>query len=195
MKRPIIDIQHLSVEFNGKRVLHDVNLTVYEQDFLGIIGPNGGGKTTLVKTILGLIKPVNGSIAFYNGGRHVPNICVGYLPQYSNLDKQFPISVIDVILSGLKPQGTIIKRYTKEQRERADAIAKQMGVESMENRPIGRLSGGELQRVLLGRALISNPDVVILDEPYLRRHLHGHGARKLKVVYLLFKLCKHRLSI
>ncbi|MDO4949295.1 MAG: ABC transporter ATP-binding protein [Bacteroidales bacterium] len=172
MKHPIIDIQHLSIEIDGESVLRDVNLTIFGHDFLGIIGPNGGGKTTLVKAILGLIKPINGSICYYNNeGTSVSSIRIGYLPQYNNLDKQFPISVADVILSGLKPQGHLIKRYTQEQRRQAHVIAKQMGMEGMESRHIGSLSGGELQRVLLGRALISNPDVVILDEPntYLDR--------------------------
>ncbi len=171
MKHPIIDIQHLTIEFNGTRVLHDVNLTVFEHDFLGIIGPNGGGKTTLVKSILGLIKPATGKITFYRYGKPTSDIRIGYLPQYNNLDKRFPISVIDVILSGLKPQGHIMEHYTTEQCLQAETVAQQMGLEGLQKRPIGTLSGGELQRVLLGRAVISDPDVVILDEPntYLDR--------------------------
>ena len=152
----------------------DVNLNVYERDFLGIIGPNGGGKTTLIKCILGLLKPTAGEIIF-----HTPTepsgtpqtvtsgaqTSLGYLPQYSTIDRKFPISVEEVILSGLSIQKSLTSRFTPEQKEKGKQIIVRMGLEGLEHRSIGQLSGGQLQRALLGRAIISDPSVLILDEP------------------------------
>ena len=100
----IIQINDLSAAYDDKTVLSKVNLSVYERDFLGIIGPNGGGKTTLIKCILGLHHPTRGRIRFYKEGREVPEINMGYLPQYNSIDRKFPISVYEVVLSGLSKQ-------------------------------------------------------------------------------------------
>ena len=162
---PIIQITDLSAAYNGKTVLSHVNLTVYEQDFLGIIGPNGGRKTTLIKSILGLHPLAQGYVRFYKNGKEVPEIKMGYLPQANNIDRKFPISVYEVVLSGLSKQKSVFHRYSKEQQEQAQQIIVRMGLEGLEKRAIGELSGGQLQRALLGRALVSNPEVVILDEP------------------------------
>ena len=161
----IIEINGLSAGYDGKTVLHQVDLAVYEKDFLGIIGPNGGGKTTLIKCILGLHQPSEGSIRFYKNGQEIPDMNMGYLPQYNTIDKKFPISVYEVILSGLSKQKSIFRRYSKEQHELVRQMIARMGLEGMEEHSIGSLSGGQLQRALLGRALVSNPEVVILDEP------------------------------
>lgn len=166
MSQPIIEIENLSAGYDGRTVLHDVNLNVYERDFLGIIGPNGGGKTTLVKCMLGLLKPLTGRITYHFGRQqkaHTP--AIGYLPQYSAIDRKFPISVGEVILSGLGGQMSLTARYTTEQRLKAKNVMARMGLEGLENRPIGALSGGQLQRALLGRAVVADPEVVILDEP------------------------------
>lgn len=173
--KPIIEIKNLSADYNHKTVLHDINLNVYERDFLGIIGPNGGGKTTLIKCILGLIKPSKGEIIFNkqqiqekqhsSSKTSQASITIGYLPQYNSVDKKFPISVEEVILSGLSSKKPLSSRYTQSQKEKAQAIITRMGLNGIEKRAIGQLSGGQLQRALLGRAIISDPDVVILDEP------------------------------
>lgn len=155
----------ISAAYNHKTVLEHVNLTVYERDFLGIIGPNGGGKTTLVKLMLGLIPPLSGKIHFYQEGNETTEISMGYLPQYSHIDKKFPISVYEVVLSGLNKQKSLLRRFTHTQHEQAHQMIARMGLEGLERRPVGQLSGGQLQRALLGRALISNPQIVILDEP------------------------------
>ena len=165
MMNSIIKINGLSAGYDGKIVLSQVDLTVYERDFLGIIGPNGGGKTTLIKCILGLHQPFQGRVRFYKEGHEVPEINMGYLPQYNSIDKKFPISVYEVILSGLSKQKTLLSRYTSKHHEQAKRIIARMGLEGLEKRAIGELSGGQLQRTLLGRALVSNPEVVILDEP------------------------------
>ena len=162
----LIEIQNLFVGYENKpNVLKNVNLTVYDDDFLGIIGPNGGGKTTLVKAILGLIKPEEGTITFFENGEKVNSLNIGYLPQVNQIDKKFPITVFDVILSGLTPKGKILKRYSPEDKQKVRHVAEEMGVGNLLSRPIGELSGGQLQRVLLGRAIVDNPKLIILDEP------------------------------
>ena len=154
----LIKIRDLSAGYDGRLVLRNVNLNIYERDFLGIIGPNGGGKTTLIKCILGLLKPSGGEII-------CRPLTMGYLPQYSSIDRKFPITVEEVILSGLSSKKSLTSRFTSEHREKALSVIARMGLEGMEKRAIGALSGGQLQRALLGRAIISDPEVVILDEP------------------------------
>lgn len=165
MNNSIIKIENLSAGYDRKTVLHDINLEISEKDFLGIIGPNGGGKTTLMKVILGLLKPSEGKITFYDNEMPVEQLEIGYLPQYNSIDKKFPISVYEVILSGLNRQKSLFSRFTKEHHERVKATISMMGLEGMENKPIGQLSGGQMQRALLGRAIVSNPKAIILDEP------------------------------
>ena len=160
----ILNISNLTVGYEeGSPILENVNLDVYENDFLGIIGPNGGGKTTLLRAILGLLPLASGNISFINSDNKRPNI--GYLPQINQIDKKFPISVFDVILSGISMSGKFHFRYTKSQKDKVKEIALKMGVEEYLHKPIGDLSGGQLQRTLLGRAIVDNPDLLILDEP------------------------------
>jgi zinc transport system ATP-binding protein len=162
---PIIKLENISAAYDGRIVLKDVNLTVAADDYLGIIGPNGGGKTTLIKIILGLKKPASGKVRFYHDGKEVKNITMGYLPQYSKIDKDFPISVYEVVLSGLASQKKIFHPYSRAQIQQVDKTLEEMQLEELKKRPINALSGGQLQRVLLARALVSRPDVIVLDEP------------------------------
>lgn len=165
MAKPIIEVHNLSAGYDGRIVLRNVNLTVYDHDFLGIIGPNGGGKTTLIKCILGLLPSNGGKITFYQEEQPKDNITMGYLPQYNAIDRKFPISVEEVILSGLSSKKSLTSRFNETQREKARTVIARMGLEGLEGRAIGQLSGGQLQRALLGRAIISDPAIVILDEP------------------------------
>ena len=165
MNNPIIKIEQLAAGYEDKQVLNDVNLTVYDDDYLGIIGPNGGGKTTLMRLILGLMKPTEGHVRYFKNGEEVKEITMGYLPQYNDLDKQFPISVYEVVLSGLSKQKKLFSRYSKAQHQQALETIEKMQLTDLKDRHIGALSGGQLQRVLLARAIVSKPDVVILDEP------------------------------
>ena len=161
----LIEIEHLSAGYDGKQVLNDINLTVYQDDYLGIIGPNGGGKTTLMRLILRLMKPTEGNIRYYKDGKEVKEISMGYLPQYNSLDKQFPISVYEVVLSGLSKTKSLFSRYTQAQHQQVLDTLERMQLMEFKDRHIAALSGGQLQRVLLARAIVSKPDVVILDEP------------------------------
>ncbi|RHJ92087.1 metal ABC transporter ATP-binding protein [Parabacteroides bouchesdurhonensis] len=161
----LIEIKDVTAGYGPKIVLKDITLDVRQDDFLGIIGPNGGGKTTLLKLILGLLTPKSGSIRFFRNGQEVSSLKTGYLPQMNNIDKKFPISVKEVIASGLAAQKPLFKKYNREQNEQIEQVIGQMGLEELATRPIGELSGGQLQRVLLGRSIVSRPQLLILDEP------------------------------
>lgn len=162
---PLIELRHLTAGYDSRPVLRNVDLTIYERDFLGIIGPNGGGKTTLIKCILGLLPHTSGDISFFRNGQKTDSITMGYLPQYNSIDRKFPISVEEVILSGLSSKKSLTSRFTKAQWEKTHATVVRMGLEGLEHRAIGQLSGGQLQRALLGRAIVSDPSILILDEP------------------------------
>ena len=159
----LFEIKELSAGYNGKIVLEAVNFHVSEDDFIGVIGPNGGGKTTLLKVILGLLKPLTGSIVFNE--THLKRNRIGYLPQMSAGDNAFPVTVTDVILSGLMIQKNYMARMTAHDRAKARNVINELGLGSFEKATLSELSGGELQRVYLGRAIIGDPKLLLLDEP------------------------------
>lgn len=162
----IIEIRDLSVDYDGRRVLRGVNAEVEKGDFVAITGPNGGGKSTLLKCILRLIVPAEGRVAYYEGGVPAERLRFGYLPQKSNIDSRFPITVEEVVASGLQAgKRSLFGRYTVEERQRIDEVMERMGVAGLRRQVLGTLSGGQLQRTLLGRAIISQPEIVVLDEP------------------------------
>ena len=161
----IIEVRSVTAAYQTKIVLYDISLTVWENDFLGIIGPNGGGKTTLLKIVLGLLKPLQGQVLFYESGNPVSTFKIGYLPQVNQIDKRFPISVREVVASGLMSEKKIMRTFSSEQCQQIDEVIGWIGLSHLSKRPIGELSGGELQRVLLGRAIVSHPKALILDEP------------------------------
>lgn len=171
--KTIISLEHISAGYDDKTVFTDVSVSIDSNDYVGIIGPNGGGKTTLMKLILGLIKPQRGTIKYYRDGKQVENITMGYLPQYNAIDRKFPISVMDVVLSGLNTQAKLSGSYSREQREKALEVLRMLEIENLRDSHIGILSGGQMQRALLGRAIVSKPEVIILDEPntYIDKHL------------------------
>lgn len=153
----------VSASYAEEKVLDNVNFRIQENDFIGVIGPNGGGKTTLLKLILGLIKPMSGNIIFNAellGGKEI-----GYLPQISTGDSNYPVIVKDVILSGLMIRKGLISRMTREDKNRADMVIDELGLQELAGSSLNELSGGQLQRVFLGRAIIGNPKLLLLDEP------------------------------
>ena len=160
----IVSLKNVTVKYGSYTAIESANLEIFEGDFIGIIGPNGGGKTTLIKTILGSV-PYSGDITLsptlFDNGRRL----IGYLPQQTTFDRQFPISVIEVVLSGLQSQKGFSRRYKTEERNKALQLLDNMGISSIADRQIGEISGGQMQRVLLCRAIIAEPKLLILDEP------------------------------
>lgn len=156
-KTPLITLRDISMAWDSRQVLRDVSLVVRRGDFIAITGPNGGGKTTLLRIILGLQKPSKGHVT-----RDVAGLTIGYLPQKNLIDNHFPISVREVITSGL----LAVKGLSAEEKaQRFETTIRAMGLEEHSDKPIGVLSGGQLQRALLGRAIISSPEILVLDEP------------------------------
>jgi zinc transport system ATP-binding protein len=162
---PVIEIANVSYSYGGEVVLKDVSLTVNNGDFVGIIGPNGGGKTTLLRIALGVIKPETGTVRLLGGPPNKTRIRAGYIPQETSSNKWFPISVIDVTLMGLLSRRAMFRPYTRQDKEKAAAILNDLKLSPLSNRSIGGLSGGQRQKVLLARALVSEPNILFLDEP------------------------------
>ena len=164
--KPLIKLSNLTVSYDGTIALQNATLTIYERDFLGVIGPNGGGKTTLVKALLGLLRPQNGTITYYRAdGQPVPTLNIGYLPQYSSFDFRFPITVREVVSAGLLTGKSLFYRPSRTDRQQVDHILSLMELDTLANHSIAELSGGQRQRVLMARALIGSPQLLILDEP------------------------------
>jgi len=160
MSIPLVEIKNVDVAYHKKLVLSNVSMSVFENDFIGIIGPNGGGKTSLIKAILGLLKPVGGSVK-----HSLKSSEIGYLPQGNQVDENFPITVKEVIASGLE-HGLKMGLGSKRSRQgKVEKALETVGLEALHSRPIGELSGGEFQRTLLARAIISSPRLLVLDEP------------------------------
>lgn len=163
MKDKLIEIVSLTAGYGNNIVLKDVRLDIFEDDFIGIIGPNGGGKTTLLKAIIGLIEPLKGTVHRIDTGSK--RKFIGYLPQTSQTDMRFPIKVRDVVLSGLMKKESMVGKYSPEEVDSAEHCMHRTGIFELRKKNIGGLSGGQLQRVFLSRALVSSPRLLILDEP------------------------------
>jgi len=161
----IIELKNIWVSFEEQVVLEDINLTIRKEDFLGIIGPNGAGKTTLLKLILGLIKPNRGEVLVLGRQPKDARKFIGYVPQTTVFDKEFPISVWEVVLLGRLNQVGWLRRFNSEDRKFAEEALKTVGMWHLKDRQIGQLSGGQRQRVFIARALTQNPKLLILDEP------------------------------
>lgn len=154
----LIKLEDVAMVWNHKYVLRDVNLCVNRGDFIAITGPNGGGKTTLLRIILRLLKPTEGRITYTDSS----TLTIGYLPQKNAIDSSFPITVRDVIEMGI----TDYKLLTRTERlSKIDNMLELMGLTTHAKASLGEISGGQLQRALLGRALIANPQLLVLDEP------------------------------
>lgn len=173
MKEPLIRLTDISMVWDGRAVLDGITLTVNRGDFVAITGPNGGGKTTLLKIILRLLRPTAGSVEYLgDGGLPVDRLPIGYLPQKNMIDARFPITVREVIASGLLSCGKLIG---EERRRAVDGMLEVVDLADHAGHAIGSLSGGQLQRVLLGRALVSRPSILVMDEPlsYIDKHFES----------------------
>ena len=176
--KKLLEIKDLSAGYDNQIVLENVSFEIFANDFIGVIGPNGGGKTTLIKTILGLVKPISGKMNLIISKKNI-----GYLPQVNQIDKRFPISVFDVVRSG-KADAALFSSFHKnrQEKEKAELLIQEMGITSIRNKSIGELSGGQMQRVFLCRALMNEPELLILDEPstYVDNNFEGELYLKLK---------------
>lgn len=165
---PVIMMHELSFAYDGgDDVLRDVSLAIAPGDFASIIGPNGGGKTTLLRLMLGLLRPAGGEVRVFGCAPVEARRRVGYMPQHARLDPQFPVSVLDVVLMGRLGRAVRIGPYGRANRAAATAALDRVGLEDQAARPFGDLSGGQRQRTLIARALACEPDLLLLDEPTL----------------------------
>lgn len=161
-KELLIRLTDIEMIREGRTILENINLDINHGDFLAITGPNGGGKTTLLRIILKLLKPTRGSVTYGTDKNNEKELSIGYLPQKNTIDSHFPITVSEMVSLGLYG----INRKSKEDSKQAVAeVLKLVGLEDYSKHNIGRLSGGQLQRALLARAIISRPEVLVLDEP------------------------------
>lgn len=163
---PVIEIEDLSFRFDqGPLVLEDVSLEIMKGDFASVIGPNGGGKTTLIKLIIGLLKPTTGRVRVLGLSPTKARPSIGYMPQHAMMDPRFPVRVLEVVMMGrLRPRPSI-GAYSRADRAAATEALASVGLEDLRNRPFSALSGGQRQRVLLARALVTDPEMLLLDEP------------------------------
>jgi zinc transport system ATP-binding protein len=159
----LFTIQSLTAGYENKVVLKDISMTVGENDFIGIIGPNGGGKTTLLRVILGLLKPFSGKVDFSAGNLKFNQI--GYMPQVAQGDTLFPVTVEDVVLSGLMLNKSATGRMGCADKKTASNVMDELGLSPLAHQALNELSGGQLQRVYLARALTGSPRLLLLDEP------------------------------
>ena len=161
----IVKLEDVWVHYDGVPALEGVSLSINQDDFLGLIGPNGGGKSTLLKVILGLIRPNQGDVSVLGSTPERARKFIGYVPQYNLFDRDFPISVWDVVLMGCCGQRGILKRYSSEDKRLTARALETVEMLDFKDRQIGRLSGGEQQRVFIARALVAGPKLLLLDEP------------------------------
>lgn len=161
----IIAIRDLWAGYDRETILEDINFTVRELDFVGIIGPNGGGKTTLLKVLLGLLEPLRGEVRIFGKSPRKSREFVGYVPQLLEHDRAFPIRVRDVVRMGRLGKRKLFRSYSKRDDEKVTEALDSVGMLAYQNRSIAELSGGQRQRVYIARALAVEPKILILDEP------------------------------
>jgi zinc transport system ATP-binding protein len=190
MSRAIIEIQDLSFSFNGQPVLQDIYLDVKKRDFLAMIGPNGGGKTTLLKIMLGLFSPDKGTVRVLGRPPQKVSHRIGYVPQDVDINLRFPVSALDVALMGYLKPGKGWSRPSREDRIAAHRALEQLDMGPYCDRRIGELSGGQRQRVFVARALVTQPEILFLDEPTASIDTRGQHE-----FYQMLKQLNERITI
>ncbi len=164
-RQPLVEIENLYAGYNNEIILDGINLSIKQDDFIGLIGPNGGGKTTLLKVIIGLIKPSSGVVRVMGESPEKGRSQIGYVPQFAEYDAAFPITVRDVVRMGRLTPKRIFKPFTKEDDEIVEDKLERVGVHQYQDRALRELSGGQRQRVYIARALATEPKLLVLDEP------------------------------
>jgi zinc transport system ATP-binding protein len=188
----VISIDRVSFQYDGSNVIDNLNLTILQRDFIGLIGSNGAGKTTLLKMIVGLLKPSSGEIRLF--GQRLAQFKgwdrIGYVPQKNALNPLFPATVKEVVMSGLYGKNRMLQRMTAVDHQKCNEALHALGIEDLASQKIGKLSGGQQQRVFLARSLINNPDLLILDEPTI-----GIDAETQEVFFHMIKHMHQRHNI
>lgn len=180
-----IRLENVSVNYGQVEAIKDITFDIKENDFLGIIGPNGGGKSTLIKALLGQVPLTSGKIEIN------PKKNIGYVPQFAEFDQSFPISVYEVIMSGLmKRKSLFFKAYSASEQNEANELMKKLDILELKSKQIGELSGGQLQKVLVARAMISKPGILLLDEPTA-----SLDVQVKKEIYSILQNLSHEVTI
>jgi len=162
---PLITLKDVSFSYTDQLILKDINLSLYPEDFLGIVGANGGGKSTMLKLILGLLTPDSGQIEVFGLPPQQARTRLGYVPQFATFDSNFPITVQDTVLQGRLGKTRAIIGYNQQDRAIAEQMMRETDIIALKKHPMTALSGGQRQRVLIARALACEPEVLLLDEP------------------------------
>lgn len=165
MKESVLKVEGVNLSFSGRKVLEDIDLEILQDDFVGLIGPNGGGKSVLLKVLLGLVKPDGGSVELFGQPPQRSRGQVGYVPQFARFDPDYPIRVLDAVLMGRLVGWRLFRRLREQDYQAAHRCLARVELEGLEDRQVSELSGGQVQRVLLARALAVEPRLLILDEP------------------------------
>jgi zinc transport system ATP-binding protein len=165
MPDPLVEVRDVTFGYGREVVLDHVSLAIEPRDFLAVIGPNGGGKTTLLKAILGLVRPWSGEVVFHLPSGSDPRGRLGYVPQFSTFDRDFPLRISDMVLMGRLGRRSVLRPYSREDRAAAARAVERLGLEEVARAHASEVSGGQLQRALIARALVSAPEVLFLDEP------------------------------
>jgi zinc transport system ATP-binding protein len=165
MNEPILTIQDLDFSYGQTPALRGVNIEMHSHEFIGIFGPNGGGKTTLLKLILGFLQPQKGKVLLFGEAPEKTRHLIGYVPQSARFDRDFPITVLNVVMMGALQNLSWLGTYPAGTKEKALQALSQVGLEKKIKSPFGTLSGGEAQRALIARAILNDPRLLILDEP------------------------------
>lgn len=162
----LIEIDNITVNYDHIEAISSLSLTIEKGDFIAIVGPNGGGKSTLIKAVLGLVKPSTGCVCYKCNNKGDKDVKIGYVPQISEINRSFPITVKEAVITGVLPKKvSMFHRYSKEDYDQVDKVLNKVGLSHCKDRQIGELSGGEFKKVLIARSLLTDPDVLLLDEP------------------------------
>lgn len=195
IEEPYIKLENVNFYYGNNPVLENLSFSVYKGEYLGIIGPNGGGKTTLIKIILGLLHPTSGTVKIFGQDHHdfKERYRIGYVPQrVTQADRDFPATVFEVVRSGRVARLGVFNRFSKRDIEVVDRAMELAGIAKYRNTLVGNLSGGERQRVFIARALASEPEILILDEPTVGVDI---GAQKTFYEFLSSLNRDHHMTI
>ena len=189
-KKAAIEIKELNFSFESLLILENINMVIEQGDFAGLVGPNGGGKTTLLTLILGLYKAQSGKISIFGQPLKNQRKLIGYVPQYANFNSDFPISVQDTVLQGRLGISRCFGGYCQKDKVIAQKVMQETEIHNLAQRSIQSLSGGQMQRVLVARALSAEPEILLLDEPTA-----NIDQRAEKDIFDLFKTINQRMTI